>query len=123
MYKRAENVASHGERRVIGILTRNNVIGGFAGFGGLWLLAGLLNAGHDQAFTRGWFVRITLAVAGAGLGVIATLPCTGISLWDKIVLWISYQIRRGMGQTLLKPPTPARAAVTRMLYDEEAARG
>jgi hypothetical protein len=114
-YKRPENLGSHGERRVLGILTLTNVVGGLAGLAGLWLLTGLLGIGGDQAFTAGWFVRAALAAAGAAVGVIATFRWTGISLWDKGVLWASYQIRRGMSQTMLKPPAALRAASTNII--------
>jgi hypothetical protein len=114
-YRRPENLGSHGERRVIGILTMTNVVGGFTGLAGLWLMAGLLGIGGDQAFTAGWFVRVGLAAVGGTAGVIATFRWTGISLWDKVVLWGGYQIRRSMGQTLLKPPTAARTASQRVI--------
>ena len=114
-YRRPENLGSHGERRVVGILTMTNVVGGFTGLAGLWLMAGLLGIGGDQAFTAGWFVRIGLAATGGIAGVITTFRWTGISLWDKVVLWGGYQIRRSMGQTLLKPPTAARAASQRVI--------
>lgn len=115
MYKRPENLGTHGERRVIGILTLTNVVGGLAGLAGLWLLAGLLGIGGDQAFTASWFVRVALAAAGAAIGVIATFRWTGISLWDKVLLWGAFQIRRAMSQTLLKPPSAARAATTNVI--------
>ncbi len=114
-YRRPENLGSHGERRVVGILTLTNIVGGFAGLAGLWLLAGLLGIGGDKAFTAGWFVRLLLAAAGGTAGVVATFRWTGISLWDKVVLWSGYQIRRSMGQTLLKPPTAARVASQRVI--------
>jgi hypothetical protein len=114
-YRRPENLGSHGERRVIGILTLTNIVGGFAGLAGLWLLAGLLDIGGDQAFTAGWFMRLLLAAAGGTAGVVATFRWTGISLWDKVVLWGGYQIRRSMGQTLLKPPAAARATGQRVI--------
>jgi hypothetical protein len=114
-YKRPEHLGSHGERRVIGILTMTNLVGGFAGLAGLWLLAGLLGIGDEHAFRVGWFVRIGLAAAGGTLGVIATFRWTGISLWDKVVLWGGYQMRRSLGQTILKPPAAARAATTRVI--------
>lgn len=114
-YKRPENLGSHGERRVIGILTLTNLGGGLAGLAALWLLGGLLGIGGDQAFTGGWFVRVTLAAAGAAVGVIATFRWTGISLWDKGVLWGAFQLRRAMSQTMLKPPAALRAATTNVI--------
>lgn len=114
-YKRPENLGSHGERRVIGILTLTNIIGGLTGLAGLWLLAGMLGIGGDHAFSAGWFLRVALAAAGAGVGVIATFRWSGISLWDKVMLWAGYQIRRSMGQTLIKPPAAARAVSTRVI--------
>ena len=114
-YKRPENLGSHGERRVIGILTMTNVVGGFAGMAGLWILAGLLGIGGNHAFTVGWFMRVGLAAAGGTIGVIATFRWTGISLWDKVVLWGAYQIRRSTGQTLIKPAATARVASQRVI--------
>lgn len=45
----------------------------------------------------------------------ATFRWSGISLWDKVMLWGGYQIRRSTGGTLVKPPTAARAASTRVI--------
>ena len=114
-YKRPENVGTHGERRVIGILTLTNVIGLFAGLGGLWAMGGLIGLPGEFTLSVGLLLRVLLAAAGAALGVVATFRWTGISLWDKVVLWAGYQIRRGMGHTLLKPPAAARAASARSI--------
>ena len=113
-YKRPENLGSHGERRVLGILTLTNIVGGLAGLAGLWLLCGLIGLGGD-AFTAGWLVRAALTAAGAASGVVATFRWSGISLWDKLVLWAGFQLRRSTGQTLLKPPPAGRTANTRAL--------
>lgn len=114
-YRRPEQLGSHGERRVVGILTMTNIVGGISGMAGLWLLTGLLGIGGDQAFTPGWFVRAGLALTGAITGVVITFRWSGMSLWDKALLWVQYQARRSAGQTLLKPPVVARAATTRVL--------
>jgi hypothetical protein len=114
-YRRPEHLGSHGERRVVGILTMTNLLGGFTGLAGLWLLAGLLGIGGDRALTAGWLIRAGLAAAGGAAGVIATFRWTGISLWDTLMLWAGYQIRRGTGRTLLKPRAAGRAAGQRAL--------
>ncbi len=67
---------------MVGILTMTNLLGGFTGLAGLWLLAGLLGIGGDRALTAGWLIRAGLAAAGGAAGVIATFRWTGISLWD-----------------------------------------
>jgi hypothetical protein len=107
-YLRPENLGSHGERRIIGILTVTNIVGGLAGLALLWLLAGLLGLGGEQPLTASWLLRAGLASAGALGGVVATLRWTGISLWDTVMLWAGYQVRRSSGRTLLTPPPAAR---------------
>lgn len=114
-YKRPEDLGSHGERRVIGILTLTNIIGGLSGLGGLWVLSGLIGFGGDQVFSLVWFVRVVAAVAGCTVGVIATFRWSGISLWDKVMLWVGYQIRRSVGQTAIKPLPPTRVASARVI--------
>src|ERR1044071_3938510 len=110
-YKRPENLGAHGERRVIGIFTLTNVVGGIAGLAGLWTLGGVLGLPGDT-LSVGTVIRMMLAGAGAGAGVIASFRWTGISLWDKVLLWAAFQIRRAMSQTVLKPPAALRAAST-----------
>lgn len=114
-YNRPERLGSHGERRVIGILTLSNIVGGLAGLAGMWVLVGLLGLGSDEALTPAWLLRTGLAGAGATTGVLATLRWSGISLWDKLMLWAGFQLRRSAGQTLLSPPPAGRAAGTRAL--------
>ena len=114
-YKRPEDLGSHGERRVIGILTLTNIVGGLAGLGGLWVLSGLIGLGGDQALSPVWFARVALAVAGCTAGVIATFRWSGISLWDKVMLWLGYQIRHSLGQTAIKPPPATRVANARVI--------
>ena len=114
-YKRPENLGSHGERRVIGIFTLTNIVGGLSGLGALWILTGLLGIGGDRVFSAGWIVRVVLAVVGAGVGGMATMRWSGISLWDKVMLWGSFQLRRSTGQTLIKPPAAARAVSAMVL--------
>lgn len=108
-YKRPQNLGTHGERRIIGILTLTNVVGGVAGLAGLWIIGGQLGLPGDS-LSLGAFLRVLFAAGGAGVGVWATFRWSGISLWDKAVLWFLYQLRRAMSQTLLKPPSAARAA-------------
>lgn len=113
-YKRPENLGTHGERRVIGILTLTNIIGLFAGLTVMWQLGALFGLPADGLNVT-TFARIALAAIGGGIGVMATFRWSGISLWDKVMLWGTYQIRRSTGGTLIKPPTAARAASTRVI--------
>ena len=113
-YKRPENLGTHGERRVIGILTLTNIIGLFAGLTVMWQLGALFGLPAD-GLNISTFARIALAAIGGGIGVMATFRWSGISLWDKVMLWGTYQIRRSTGGTLIKPPTAARAASTRVI--------
>lgn len=113
-YKRPENLGTHGERRVIGILTLTNIIGLFAGLTVMWQLGALFGLSADGLNVT-TFARIALAALGGGIGVMATFRWSGISLWDKVMLWGTYQIRRSTGGTLIKPPTAARAASKRVI--------
>jgi len=56
-----------------------------------------------------------LGVVGAGVGGMATMRWSGISLWDKVMLWGSFQLRRSTGQTLIKPLAAARAVSAMVL--------
>jgi len=113
-YKRPENLGSHGERRVIGILTLTNIIGLFAGLTVMWQIGALVGLAAD-GLNVSTLLRIGLGIIGGGIGVMATFRWSGISLWDKVMLWGGYQIRRSTGGTLIKPPTAARAASTRVI--------
>ncbi len=113
-YKRPENLGTHGERRVIGILTLTNIIGLFAGLTVMWQLGALAGLAAD-GLNVSTLLRMGLGVIGGGIGVMATFRWSGISLWDKVMLWGGYQIRRSTGGTLIKPPTAARAASTRVI--------
>ncbi len=113
-YKRPEDLGSHGERRVLGILTLTNIVGGIAGLAGLWTLGGVFGLPGDT-LSVGTVIRMLLAGAGAAAGVIATFRWTGISLWDKVLLWAAFHIRRALSQTLLKPPAALRAATTNVI--------
>jgi len=113
-YKRPENLGTHGERRVIGILTLTNIIGLFAGLTVMWQIGALVGLSAD-GLNVSTLLRVGLGVLGGGIGVMATFRWSGISLWDKVMLWGGYQIRRSTGGTLVKPPTAARAASTRVI--------
>ena len=113
-YRRPENLGTHGERRVIGILTLTNIIGLFAGLTVMWQLGALAGLAAD-GLNVSTLLRMGLGVIGGGIGVMATFRWSGISLWDKVMLWGGYQIRRSTGGTLIKPPTAARAASTRVI--------
>ena len=113
-YKRPENLGTHGERRVVGILTLTNIIGLFAGLTVMWQLGALFGLA-DDGLNFSSALRIALAIIGGAIGVMATFRWSGMSLWDKLMLWGGYQIRRSTGATLIKPPTAARAASTRVI--------
>ena len=113
-YKRPENLGTHGERRVIGILTLTNIIGLFAGLTVMWQIGAFVGLSAD-GLNISTLLRVGLGVLGSGIGVMATFRWSGISLWDKVMLWGGYQIRRSTGGTLIKPPTAARAASTRVI--------
>ena len=113
-YKRPENLGTHGERRVIGILTLTNIIGLFAGLTVMWQIGALVGLSAD-GLNVSTLLRVGLGVLGGGIGVMATFRWSGISLWDKVMLWGGYQIRRSTGGTLVKPPTATRAASTRVI--------
>lgn len=113
-YKRPENLGTHGERRVVGILTLTNIIGLFAGLTVLWQLGALFGLEADGLNVSS-FLRIALAIGGGVTGVMVTFRWSGMSLWDKAMLWGAYQFRRSTGATLIKPPSAARAASTRAI--------
>ena len=113
-YKRPEDLGSHGERRVVGILTLTNIIGLFAGLAVLWQLGALVGLAADGLNVSS-VLRIVLAIIGGATGVMVTFRWSGLSLWDKVMLWGGYHIRRSTGATLIKPPTAARAANTRVI--------
>lgn len=99
----------------MGPFTLTNMAGALVGVAAVWLGLGALGIGTDAAFTAGWWVRAALALAGLVVGCVVTLRWTGISTWDKVLLWGGYQIRRSSGNTLIKPPVAARVAQTRVV--------
>lgn len=113
-YKRPENLGSHGERRVVGILTLTNIAGMFVGLAMMWQLGALAGLSTDGLNLHS-VVRIALAIVGGGVGVVATFRWSGISLWDKVVLWAGYQIRRGSGAALIKPLANTKVSTTRSI--------
>lgn len=105
-YRRPENLGTHGERRVVGIFTMTNVVGLIAGLLVAWNGAGLLGipaTGVDAAL----MLRLVLTIAGGVAGVLATMRWTGLSLWDRAMLWAMFQLRRQQGKTRLKPQLTA----------------
>lgn len=64
-YRRPENLGTHGERRVIGILTLTNIIGLLAGLTVMWQIGALVGLSAD-----GLNVSTLLRV---GLGVLAVV--------------------------------------------------
>jgi hypothetical protein len=109
-YIRPEQLGSHGEKRVIGILTLTNIAGGFVGMAVLWLLTGLLGIGTGELNTPAGLIRLALTLACGGAGILATLRGRGLSILDRATLWGGYQIRKSTGQIQIKPPIALRRA-------------
>ena len=107
MYTHQEELNARGQSRQLGILTTANAAG--AGVLGLitWQVTRLLGITGDFWDARFW-VQAALVVGGAALGVVVTVRWSGLSLLDRLLLWISFQQRRLAGQTLIRP----QAAVT-----------
>lgn len=112
-YQRPERLGSQGERRVIGILTLTNVLGFLVGLGGMWTLGGGLGLPHT--LSMGLLLRLLVALAGGVMGVVATFRWTGLSLWDQVVLWGGYLIRRSTGQTRITPVAAVGVGTARVI--------
>lgn len=103
MYIRQEAVGNVGDERVISVFTSANVKGFVTGLVLSGLSTGLLGLGGVEQGTSGWWVQYGLILGGGVLGGLATIRWSGLSLWDQVRLWASYQVRQRSGKTLLVP--------------------
>ncbi|KAB8140787.1 hypothetical protein F8S13_22565 [Chloroflexia bacterium SDU3-3] len=107
-YRRSEDLGAYGERRVFGVFTMTNVVGALVGALMAWNGAGLLGL-PEPGFDGATVLRALLCLGGAVGGGMATIRWTGVSLWDRAVLWAMFQLRRQQGKTRLRPQLTATA--------------
>ncbi|HEX6293023.1 MAG TPA: hypothetical protein VFZ66_27820 [Herpetosiphonaceae bacterium] len=101
-YTHQEELNARGQSRQLGIFTTANAAG--AGVLGLvvWQLTRMLGVTGDFWDARFW-VQAALVLAGAALGVAVTFRWSGLSLLDRLLLWIGFQQRRLARHTRLRP--------------------
>ncbi|HEU4328920.1 MAG TPA: hypothetical protein VFS21_37630 [Roseiflexaceae bacterium] len=107
MHQRAADLGRQGERRIAGILTLTNVAGGVFGFASAWLALGLLGTASEVPWSPLWWVRSLGTVVAIVIGVAITFRWTGLSLWDRLLLWLDWRWRRFNGTAVLTPARPA----------------
>ncbi|HEX6288247.1 MAG TPA: hypothetical protein VFZ66_03610 [Herpetosiphonaceae bacterium] len=102
MYTHQEDLNARGQSRQLGIFTTANAAG--AGVLGLvtWQLTRILGITGDFWDAQLW-VQAALVLGGAALGVVVTFRWSGLSVLDRLLLWISFQQRRLARHTLIRP--------------------
>ena len=101
-YTRMENLGSYGERRIVGIFTQSNIVGFLLGLCVMWQLASLVGLPAD-GLNMPTLIRVGLSLVGGGGGLMATFRWTGMSMWDRVLLWVMYVWRQRLGKTVIRP--------------------
>ncbi|NNJ12211.1 hypothetical protein EKD04_017925 [Chloroflexales bacterium ZM16-3] len=98
-----EPLGGVGENRIWSILTIENAAGAAAGGGAMYGLAQTLRLSAD-GFGAGFWLQLMLIALGAIIGAAVTIRVRGLSLVDRIILFVSFQIRKASGQHRVVPP-------------------
>lgn len=106
MYMQREPIGSNRDNRIWSILTVENAIGAATGGGVMYGVAQVLGiAGSD--FGPGFWVQAVMIIAGMAIGAGATVRVRGLSLVDRISLFVSFQMQNVGGQNRIEPPIEA----------------
>jgi hypothetical protein len=106
MYMQREPIGSIGDNRIWSVLTIENAIGAATGGGVMYSVAQALGIAGD-GFGPGFWVQAVMIVAGLALGAGATVRVRGLSLVDRISLFVTFQIQQMSGQNRVDPPIEA----------------
>ena len=97
MYTHREDLSPRGQQRILAIFTVANVGGGGVGAILGWQLARPL----DQSL-----VTVLLVAVGIAGGVVSTMRWGGLSLLDRLVVWLGYLWQRSLGPVQVVPQRP-----------------
>jgi hypothetical protein len=103
MYVQREPIGGIGENRIWSILTIENAAGGAAGGGAMYGLSQALRISAD-GFGPGFWLQLMLIALGAAIGAAVTIRIRGLSLVDRIILFVGFQLRKTSGQHRIVPP-------------------
>jgi hypothetical protein len=106
MYLQREPIGSHSDNRIWSILTVENAIGAATGGGVMYGIAQLFGIAAND-FGPGFWVQVALIIAGIAGGAGATIRVRGLSLVDRISLFVGFQMQTMSGHHRIDPPIEA----------------
>jgi len=107
MYVQREPIGGIGENRIWSILTVESIAG--AGVGAIVMYASA-QALHltGAGFGAGFFIQLIMLIAGAVCGAAITIRFgNGLSLFDRIMLFIGFKLLQARGLHRIDPPIEA----------------
>ncbi|WP_322489361.1 hypothetical protein [Chloroflexus sp.] len=106
MYVQREPIGGIGENRVWSILTVENAAGAAVGGGIMYGIAQALRIA-GEGFGVGFWIQLVMIAAGIAIGAIVTIRIRGLSLVDRLIIFVGFQMRRASGQHRVDPPIEA----------------
>lgn len=106
MYMQREPIGSVGDNRIWSILTVENAIGAACGAGLMYSVSQVFGIA-GEGFGPGFWVQAIMILAGLAMGAGATVRVRGLSLVDRVSLFVSFQMRKMSGQNRVDPPIEA----------------
>jgi len=106
MYVQREPIGSISDNKIWSILTVEHAIGAATGGGLMYSLAQVLRITGD-GFGVGFWLQAMMIIAGLAVGAGATVRVRGLSLVDRVSLFIGFQMQKMGGHTRIDPPIEA----------------
>ena len=108
MYTQREPLGGMGDNRIWSILTVENAAGAAMGGGAMYALAQALRIA-GESFGPGFWLQMLLIAGGAAIGAAVTIRVRGLSLVDRVTLYVGFQLRTLRGQHRITPPLESSA--------------
>lgn len=106
MYVQREPIGSMSDNRIWSILTVENAVGAATGGGVMYSMAQMFGIAGD-GFGPGFWVQAVLIFMGLAVGAGATVRVRGLSLVDRIGLFVNFQMQHMSGHNRIDPPIEA----------------
>lgn len=106
MYVQREPIGGIGENRIWSILTVENAAGAAVGGGVMYGIAQALRI-TGEGFGPGFWLQLVFIGVGVFIGATVTIRIRGLSLVDRVMLFITFQIAKASGQHRIEPPIEA----------------
>jgi hypothetical protein len=106
MYVQREPIGGIGENRIWSILTVENAAGAAVGGGVMYGIAQAFGI-VGEGFGPGFWLQLILIAVGVFVGATVTIRIRGLSLVDRVVLFLTFQIAKAGGQHRIEPPIEA----------------